>query len=148
MPASYPDAIKTLLSGEHRSSKHILQHIRKYNRAFQMTYFGCHEDKIPGWQPTFRIKGQIHHRIGSLFTENDERLVYCQIFLIEDAEQQVEQRTIYFDNLDLKEYFIRYTVRITSTEILTENNAVRCSTLSLPVMVNGTHEQRFNLPRE
>ena len=95
MPASYPDTIKTLLSGEYKSGKHILQHIRKYNGAFQMTYFGCHEDKIPGWQPTFRIKGQIHHRIGSLFTENDERLVYCHIFLIEDAEQQVEQRTIF-----------------------------------------------------
>ena len=90
MPASYPDAIKTLLSGEHKSSKHILSHIRN-----DMTYFGCHDDTIPGWQPTFRIKGQIHHRIGSLFTENDERLVYCHIFLIEDAEQQVEQRTIF-----------------------------------------------------
>ena len=79
VPASYPDAIKTLLSGEHKSSKHILQHIRKYNRAFQMTSFGCNEDKIPGWQPTFRIKGQI----------------------------QVGQRTIYLDNLDLKEYFFK-----------------------------------------
>ena len=109
-----------------------------------MTYFGCHEDKIPGWQPTFRIKGQIHHRIGSLFTENDERLVYCQLFLIEDVEQQVEQRTTYFDNLDC----FRCTVCMTSTEILAKNNAVRCSKLFLPVMVNGTYERRFNLPRE
>ena len=157
MSAKYPDAIKTLLSGDHKRSKHFLQHIRQYNSAFQMTSFGCSEDKIPGWQPTFRIKGQIHHRIGSLFTESDERPVYCQIYFIEDAEQQVEQRTMYFDNLDknilsdiqniLHQHNRYVTAFKTAVEILTENNASEMQlVLSASKRPHGTHERRFNLP--
>ena len=86
MLAIYPDAIKMLLSGDHIHSKHFLQHIRVNNSAFQMTSFGCNEDKIPGWQSTFKIKGQIHHRIGSLFLRRDEDEDE-EIYFIEDAKQ-------------------------------------------------------------
>ena len=67
-------------------SKHFLQHIRVNHSAFQMTSFGCNEDKIPGWRSTFKIKGQIHHRIGSLFLRRDEDEDE-KIHFIEDAKQ-------------------------------------------------------------
>jgi len=46
--------------------KHFLANIRKYNGAFQMTSFGCNEITIAGFDPSFRVQGQVYHRIDSL----------------------------------------------------------------------------------
>ena len=61
-----PEPLKTLYLGETSASKHFLQHTRQYNCAFSMTSFGCHEVRKSGWNPSFKIQGQICHKMGSL----------------------------------------------------------------------------------
>ena len=122
-----------------------------------MTSFGCSEDRIPGWQLTFRVKGQIHHRIGSLLNEGNERPVYCQIYFIEDAQEQVRQRNSYFDNLnadvisDVQAVLHnqnRYVSAFkTAAEILSEQNTDDMNLiLSATKRPHGTHERQFNIP--
>ena len=122
-----------------------------------MTSFGCREDRIPGWQPTFRVKGQIHHRIGSLLNEGNERPVYCQIYFIEDAQEQVRQRNSYFDNLnadvisDVQAVLHKQNRYVsafkTAAEILSEQNTDDMNLiLSATKRPHGTHERRFNIP--
>ena len=50
-----PEPLKTLYLDETCESKHFLQHTRKYNSAFSMTSFGCHEVRESGWKPSFKI---------------------------------------------------------------------------------------------
>ena len=58
--------LKHLYEGADIEGKHYLANIRKYNSAFQMTSFGCNEITMAGFNPSFRVQGQVYHRIGSL----------------------------------------------------------------------------------
>jgi hypothetical protein len=53
-------------TGVGKQSKHFLNNITKYNSAFQMTSFGVNKVQPNGYNPTFRIKSQIHNYIGSI----------------------------------------------------------------------------------
>lgn len=98
---SYPEILQQLLTGNHKKSKHFLTNIRQFNSAFQMTSFGCQEQRLIGWQPTFSVRGQIHHRIGSLLNEPHETPAYCQIYFIDDEYEQADGRVANFNNLDV-----------------------------------------------
>ncbi|GFT42392.1 uncharacterized protein NPIL_240821 [Nephila pilipes] len=58
------DPLKTLLGGYTAESKHFLFNIRKYNSCFQMTSFGA-EVITTHFMPTFKVKEQIYHKVGS-----------------------------------------------------------------------------------
>lgn len=60
-----PEPLKFLLAGYTAESKHFLSDIRKYNSCFQMTSFGA-EIITAQFMPTFKVKGQIYHKVGSL----------------------------------------------------------------------------------
>ncbi|GFT42212.1 uncharacterized protein NPIL_502451 [Nephila pilipes] len=59
-----PEPLKTLLVGYTAESKHFLSNIKKYNSCFQMTSFGA-EVITTHSMPTFKVKGQIYHKVGS-----------------------------------------------------------------------------------
>ncbi|VDN00239.1 unnamed protein product, partial [Onchocerca ochengi] len=60
-----PEPLKTLLAGYTAESKRFLSKIRKHNSCFQVISFGA-EIVTTQFMPTFKVKGQIYHKAGSL----------------------------------------------------------------------------------
>ena len=87
-----PEPLLSLLSGNSADSKHFLQNIRKYNSAFQMTSFGADKVFQDQYMPTFKIQGQIYHRVGSLLPVPDAEHKFLQIYFMGDDDVQVDQR--------------------------------------------------------
>ena len=54
-----PEPLNTLYLSDTCESKHALQHTRKYNSAFSMTSFECHEVRKSGWNPSFKIQSVV-----------------------------------------------------------------------------------------
>ncbi|UYV81931.1 hypothetical protein LAZ67_21000181 [Cordylochernes scorpioides] len=93
-----PEALRTLLDGSSPHSAEFMRHIRHYNNAFQMTSFGCGSRVVlPGYMPTFKVQGQVYHRIGSVLPplDSDSRQLqpaFLQVFFIGDSSAEVATR--------------------------------------------------------
>ena len=81
------------------NGKHFLTNIRKYNCAFQMTSFGCSEITMAGFNPSFRIQGQVYHLIGSIIPAEGESPKFSQIYLIDNQDSEVATRCAIVDGL-------------------------------------------------
>lgn len=60
-----------------------------------MTSFGATNIVRENFMPTFRIQGQIYHRMGSLLPLPDENPKFLQIYFMGEAIDQVQQRQHY-----------------------------------------------------
>ena len=69
--------LQHLNEGTNSDGKHFLGNIRKYNCAFQMTSFGCNEIAMAGFNPSFRIQGQVYHLIGCIAPSTGESPKFC-----------------------------------------------------------------------
>ncbi|CAF4665941.1 unnamed protein product, partial [Rotaria sp. Silwood2] len=88
-----PEPLESLMSGTTATSKHFLENIRKYNSCFQMTSFGATSEVCePGFMPTFKVQGQVYHRIGSLLPPTNEEPKFLQIYFMGDEQQEARQR--------------------------------------------------------
>ncbi|XP_062518309.1 uncharacterized protein LOC134193499 [Corticium candelabrum] len=88
-----PLLLKSLLLGDSETSRHFLTNIRKYNSAFQMTSMGCNEIKeTHGWNPCFKVQGQVYHLIGSLCPLPNEESKFAQIYFLGDVEREIQVR--------------------------------------------------------
>ncbi|GFU82915.1 ATP-dependent DNA helicase [Trichonephila clavipes] len=67
----YPEPLHSLLTHQDPLSEHILSTIHKHNGCFQMASFGAKEIKVGNFMPTFKVQGQVYHRIGSLMAAID-----------------------------------------------------------------------------
>ena len=76
------DYLAQLYYSDMPDSRHFLASIWKYNHAFQMTSFGCSEVHLPGLNPSFRVQGQVFHRIGSLLPQPDQTPQFLQVYFI------------------------------------------------------------------
>ena len=85
-----PQPLKNLLTSSTSDSKHFLQHIQKYNSAFQMTCFGAKFFTQGGFMPTFKVQGQVYHRIGSLLPEENENWQFLQICFMRNQKNQAQ----------------------------------------------------------
>ena len=85
--------LQHLYEGIDRNGKHFLANIRKYNSAFQMTSFGCNEVSMAGFNPSFRIQGQVYHLIGSIVPTQGESHKFSQIYFIDNEESEVATRS-------------------------------------------------------
>ena len=81
------------------NGKHFLANIHKYNCPFQMTSFGCSEITMAGFNPSFRIQGQIHHLIGSIIPAEGKSLKFSQIYFIDNQDSEVAARCTIEDGL-------------------------------------------------
>ena len=63
-----------------------------------MTSFGCKEINLSGWNPNFRIQGQVCHLIGSLAPNDDQNAAFLQIYFL-DKSDQIGSRVEITDNL-------------------------------------------------
>ena len=87
-----PDYLAQLYYSDTPDSRHFLANIRKYNCAFQMTSFGCDEVHLPGWNPSFRVQGQVFHRIGSLLPQPDQPPRFLQVYFIDNRCEETSTR--------------------------------------------------------
>ncbi|XP_065883273.1 uncharacterized protein [Dysidea avara] len=93
--------LRHLYEGTNTAGKHFLASIRKYNSAFQMTSFGCNEITMAGFNPSFRVQGQVYHRIGSLVPSTGESPKFSQIYFIDNQQTEVATRCGIVDGLRL-----------------------------------------------
>ncbi|CAE1140668.1 unnamed protein product [Acanthosepion pharaonis] len=87
-----PAPLKALLEGSSPDSKYFLAKIRKHNCAIQMTSFGGNAFREVGWNPTFKVQGQVYHQIVSLLPETVTDSAFLQIYFIADYNQQADAR--------------------------------------------------------
>ena len=83
-----PEPLKTLLAGYTVESKHLLFNIRKYNLCFQMTLFAA-EIITAQFMPTFKVKGQIYHKVGSLLPFPEGQHKFLQMYFIGDNNDEL-----------------------------------------------------------
>ncbi|UJR12978.1 hypothetical protein I4U23_000004 [Adineta vaga] len=88
-----PEPLESLMSGTTPESKHFLDNIRKYNCCFQMTSFGM-SGKVSDsdFMPTFRVQGQVYHRVGPLLPLSNREHQFLQIYFMGDDRKEVKQR--------------------------------------------------------
>ncbi|XP_046865507.1 uncharacterized protein LOC124459827 isoform X2 [Drosophila willistoni] len=83
-----PEPLHGLLIGTDPNSSLFLRSIRQFNSCFQMTSFGATEivknTAANGQQfnSTFKIKGQIYHKVGSLLPMPNEPYKFLQIYFM------------------------------------------------------------------
>ena len=58
-----------------------------------MTSFGCNEVSMAGFNPSFRIQGQVYHLIGSIVPTQGESHKFAQIYFINNEESEVATRS-------------------------------------------------------
>ena len=90
--ATPPEPLKTLLTGTTSESKRFLSQIKKYNSCFQMTSFGAQIENQDQFMPTFKGKGQIYHRAGSLLPFSGENHKFLQLYFISDRNSELNAR--------------------------------------------------------
>lgn len=145
----------TLFNGETPDSKHYLKHIRQYNGCFSMTSFGVKGEITRGARmPTFRIQGQIYHRIGSLLPVSGAEPNFLQVYFVGDSRAQADRRCHLFPGAK------RHIVRLLQYLLKSSNSLVREFKMALDRMPAdhyraviradrtpaGEHERRFNAP--
>lgn len=95
-----PIPLLSLLTGNSDDSKLFLRKIRKFNSCFQMTSFGATKicDRASdgrNCETTFKIQGQVYHKIGSLMPMPDNNPKFLQIYFMGDCEERVTTRCLY-----------------------------------------------------
>ncbi|XP_016663080.1 uncharacterized protein LOC107884780 [Acyrthosiphon pisum] len=89
--AQPPEPLYSFLYGNTIQSKHSLANTQKYNGSFQMTSFGAEVVEQPGYNPSYKIQGQIHHRAGALLPQPNEDHKFIQIYFVGNSENELEQ---------------------------------------------------------
>ena len=64
-----------------------------------MTSFGCSEITMAGFNPSFRIQGQVYHLIGSIVPAEGESPKFAQIYFIDNQDSEVATRCAIVDGL-------------------------------------------------
>ena len=90
--AAPPEPLKTFLTGTTSESKRFLSQIRKYNSCFQMMSFGAQIENPDQFMSTFKVKGQIYHRVGSLLPFSGENHKFLQLYFISDRNSELNAR--------------------------------------------------------
>ncbi|UYV62971.1 hypothetical protein LAZ67_2002684, partial [Cordylochernes scorpioides] len=155
-PQLPPDELFSLMSGNSSESNHFLRNIRKYNSCFQMTSFGAtsfSEESV--FPTTFRVQGQVYHRAGSLLPSLDQPPQFLQIFFVEDAQLEVNQRCHFSSALRhgtvlcLQRMFHRCNqlIKIFKTALENMPSDEYKLVIRADKTPSGEHERRFNAPQ-
>ena len=64
-----------------------------------MTSFGCNEITMAGFNPSFRVQGQVYYLIGSIVPSTGESPKFSQIYFIDNQQSQVATRCAIVDGL-------------------------------------------------
>lgn len=157
-----PEPLLSLLAGDSDDSKLFLSKIRKFNSYFQMTSFGATNicnlaSDRRNFETTFKIQGQVNHKIGSLMLMPDDDPKFLQIYFIGNCEERVTTRCQYNFIEKAEE---RAIVILLENFLEDQNQLIRLIKRILPRLQNynyqivikadkvplGDHAGRFNAP--
>ena len=150
--------LQCLYEGTDSDSKHCLSNIRKYNCAFQMTSFGCNEVSMAGFNPSFRIQGQVYHLIGSMVPTAGESPKFAQIYFIDNRESEVAARFAIVDGLrsgivsSINELLINENHYVEIFKLAKEIFEQQDSPNNIKIVINenkrpsNEHSRRYNSP--
>ncbi|XP_066915931.1 uncharacterized protein [Clytia hemisphaerica] len=83
----FPDDLRELFTSNSAEAKNFRKLIRVYNNLFSFVSMSANIVDPPGrGPPCFRICGQICHRYGALFPDDNAQASFSQIYLIEAAQ--------------------------------------------------------------
>src|SRR5438034_2516264 len=97
-----PSPLDTLLTGTDPRSCTFRQNIRMYNSALSFTSMGAKIDQqVTGTSGiyTFRIHGQMYHRIGSLLPNSETQPQFAQMYIY-DTDHEIQNRFNIMPGLD------------------------------------------------
>lgn len=148
-----PEPLLSYVSGTNAISKHFLQNIRMYNSCFQMTSFGA-TVVGNGFMPTFKVQGQVYHRIGSLLPLPGEDAKFLQIYFTNNEEEQVNQLCAIFKAtrreiiMNLQNLFHNHNNLVRQFKIALQQMHVNEHTIVFRAdrTPPGEHERRYNAP--
>ena len=150
--------LQRFYEGTDSDSKHFLSNIRKYNCAFQMTSFGCNEVSMAGFNPSFRIQGQVYHLIGSMVPTAGKSPKFAQIYFIDNRESEVAARCAIVDGLRLdivssiNELLNNENCYVENFKLAKEIFEQQDSPTNIKIVINenkrpsGEHSRRYNSP--
>lgn len=157
-----PDPLKNLMDGNTAESKLFLKKIRKFNNCFQMTSFAANiisntDGLGRTFNSTFKIQGQVYHKIGSLLPVSTEKPKFLQIYFMGDVEEQANIRCGYNQIQAMQERAIvselesfladkNYLIQLFkqfSSQLHNDNYMIVIKPDKVP---NGEHARRFNTP--
>lgn len=158
-----PSPLNELITGEDADSPLFLKRLRTFNSCFQMTSFAAsnvvHNPTIDGqlYETTFKVQGQVYHRIGSLMPMPDEIPKYLQIYFMGSEDDRVDTRCTH-NNINSPPG--RRIVGILEPFFQEHNHLIRLFKTLMPRLANdnhviiirpdkvpaGQHERRFNAP--
>ncbi len=151
-----PEILQDLLTNDSCDGKHFRSHIFKYNSAFQMTSFGTDNNLTDrGFFTTFRVQGQVYHRIGGLLPLPDQEAKFVQVFFMQDADAQVQQRLANMNGglkenivLDLQEMLHERHQHVHNFKYALEkmNTAEHAVVIHADRCPQGEHLRRYNAP--
>jgi hypothetical protein len=86
-----PPEFYELLTSQDDDTKVFHDHVRNYNSALAMTFVGRKLDdslnRRGGGPYSFRLRGELIHRVGSLLPPDDQPPVYTQLYIVDFAEE-------------------------------------------------------------
>lgn len=96
-----PPPLASLLTCNDPRSHLFFGKIRSYNNALAMTSIGCNEIREENFMPTFKISGQLHHRIGSLLPMDESPAKFLQIYFVGNDDTEASMRCNYSETENL-----------------------------------------------
>lgn len=153
-----PEPFLSILKNEHEDSQFFLSNVRLYNSAFQMTSFGATNIVLhDGFPSTFKIQGQVYHRIGNICPNANDQPKYLQIFFMGNKDLQLDTRCELNAQIqrhllhEIQEMLFEHNVLIrrfkTANEIMLNNpNPEYKIVMRADRKPVGEHERCFNAP--
>ena len=80
-----PDELEELVSGNDKRRRQFRLDVRAYNSALAFTSVGVDVNARAGGVFTYRIRGELRHRIGSLTPQPRELRRFVQFYVIDTA---------------------------------------------------------------
>ncbi|XP_036338649.1 uncharacterized protein LOC118748385 [Rhagoletis pomonella] len=125
-----------------------------YNSCFQMTSFGATNIIRDNFMPTFKIQGQIYHKIGSLLPFPDANYQFLQIYFLGNNQNEVDTRCAFFKSArrliieELQAIFHEHNELVTTfktalDQMQSDDHKIVIRADRRPI---GEHERRFNAP--
>ena len=112
------------------------------------------ETNLPGFNPSFKIQGKLHHKLGSLLPCEGDVPKFAQLYF-PDTDHELQNRLLHMDGLD--EQFLeilQYTLRSINSYCSSLKSALEMwdatknvrSILDANKKPTNEHCRRFNLP--
>ncbi|XP_044591373.1 uncharacterized protein LOC123269604 [Cotesia glomerata] len=122
-----------------------------------MTSFGGKQVRESNFMPTFKIQGQVYHRIGSLMASSDQQSSFLQIYFVGDDDSERDIRCGIYPGInsnlthqlqmmlhDHNKYILDFKVAIDSVPKGQKEFKVVINADRKP---SGEHKGRFNAPQ-